>query len=196
MTQSVQAQDLFNLKSITQPVVAGDRIFFVENSVDRASNGYRAVVRGVSGGEVWTAGSVGEQNTRPAVAGQRLYFAAKVGQAKPQLFTTSLNGGEALAVTTLMPEQAVSTVLASGDQQTIFFKTTETTEQPKFLNAEDFPQTRHVSRLINKADGHGWLPQHVTYRVWRYRPETDQLREVLSQGTDFDLTSASADGSR
>lgn len=194
MTQSVQAQDLFILKSVTQPIVAGDRIFFVENSVDQASNAYRSEVRGVSDGETWPAGSIGDQNTRPAVAGQRLYFAAKVGQAKPQLFTTALNGGQALAVTTLMPDQAVSTVLASEDQQTIFFKTTETTEQPKLLKTETFPQTRHISRLVNKADGHGWLPQHAVYRVWRYRPETDQLREVLSQGTDFELTSASADG--
>ena len=40
MSQSVSAQDLFRLKSVTQPTVAAGQVVVVENRVDQASNSY------------------------------------------------------------------------------------------------------------------------------------------------------------
>ncbi|MCF7522579.1 hypothetical protein L3X07_02705 [Levilactobacillus brevis] len=86
----------------------------------------------------------------------------------------------------------MTTVLASADGQYVYFKTTATAERPKLPSPQAFPQTRHVDRLINKADGYGWLPLNVTYRLRCYQPETGAVTELFQHGFDFDVTSVSA----
>lgn len=195
MTQGVQAQDLFDLKSVSQALAADDQVYFVENSIDAASNSYQSrLKRANPAGNVQDVAANGRLNVQPAVAGKQLYYAATVGDAKSQLFTVETNGSESTQLTTNTPDEAVTAVMATADGTNIYFTTTETTELPKLPNQEKFPQTRHVTRLINKADGYGWLPQRVTYRLRRYVPATGVVEEVAQHGFAFNLTSVSADG--
>lgn len=195
MPQSVSAQDLFKLKSVSQPLAADQSYVFVENSVDQASNGYRAQLNRVDdAGHQQVVAVNGKLNVQPAVVGDQVFFAANVGDAKAQLFQVPITGGEPQLVTTTTPAEAVNTVLATADGTSVFFKTTETAEQPKLPSPQAFPQTRHVERLINKADGYGWLPLDVTYRLRRFVPATGVVEELFQQANDFSLTSVSADG--
>lgn len=195
MSKSVSAQDLFKLVALSQPLASDGQVFFVENGVDQASNGYVSQIKrlSVTGGTQDVAVN-GRLNLQPTVAGESLYYTATVDQAKAQLFRVPLTGGEPTAVTTSTPNEAVNTVIAAADGTSIFFKTTQTAERPKLPNTEAFPQPRHVENLINKADGYGWLPWDVVYRLRRYQPSTGIVEEIFQQGHDFDLTSVSADG--
>lgn len=195
MSQSVKAQDLFKLKSVSQTLAVGQQVYFVENSIDEASNHYLARVKRVDqDGHPQDVAVNGQLNVQPAVAGDRLYYAAKVADAKPQLYAIATTGGEATRLTSTTPDEAVETVIAAADGHSVYFKTVETAELPKLPNQETFPQTRHVTRLINKADGYGWLPQDAVYRLRRYLPATGAVEEVYQRGFDFELTSVSADG--
>jgi len=168
MSQGVSAQDLYRLKSVSQASAANQQVFFVENSIDEANNQYLARIKRVDqAGHTQDVAVNGQLNLQPAVAGDQLFYAAKVGTAKPQLFMVAVNGGEPTLITTTTPNEAVNTVMAAADGQSVYFKTTETAELPKLPNQEKFPKTRHVTRLVNKADGYGWLPQDVTYRLRR-----------------------------
>lgn len=194
MSQSVSAQDLFRLKSVTQPTVAAGQVVVVENRVDQASNSYLADLKRVDlQGHQQTLATTGKLAVQPVIMGDQVYYAANVGDAKAQLFRVSLAGGTPEQLTTAA-EEAVTTVLASADGQYVYFKTTATAEQPKLPSPQAFPQTRHVDRLINKADGYGWLPLSVTYRLRCYQPETGAVTELFQHGFDFDVTSVSADG--
>ncbi|ARN89274.1 S9 family peptidase [Levilactobacillus brevis] len=194
MSQSVSAQDLFRLKSVTQPTVAAGQVVVVENRVDQASNSYLADLKRVDlQGRQQTLATTGKLAVQPVIVGDQVYYAANVGDAKAQLFRVSLAGGTPEQLTTAA-EEAVTTVLASADGQYVYFKTTATAEQPKLPSPQAFPQTRHVDRLINKADGYGWLPLNVTYRLRCYQPETGAVTELFQHGFDFDVTSVSADG--
>lgn len=194
MSQSVSAQDLFRLKSVTQPTVAAGQVVVVENRVDQASNSYLADLNRVDlQGHQQTLATTGKLAVQPVIVGDQVYYAANVGDAKAQLFRVSLAGGTPEQLTTAA-EEAVTTVLASADGQYVYFKTTATAEQPKLPSPQAFPQTRHVDRLINKADGYGWLPLNVTYRLRCYQPETGAVTELFQHGFDFDVTSVSADG--
>lgn len=194
MSQSVSAQDLFRLKSVTQPTVAAGQVVVVENRVDQASNSYLADLKRVDlQGRQQTLATTGKLAVQPVIVGDQVYYAANVGDAKAQLFRVSLAGGTPEQLTTAAGE-VVTTVLASADGQYVYFKTTATAEQPKLPSPQAFPQTRHVDRLINKADGYGWLPLNVTYRLRGYQPETGAVTELFQHGFDFDVTSVSADG--
>lgn len=194
MSQSVSAQDLFRLKSVAQPTVAAGQVVVVENRVDQASNSYLADLKRVDlQGRQQTLATTGKLAVQPVIVGDQVYYAANVGDAKAQLFRVSLAGGTPEQLTTAA-EEAVTTVLASADGQYVYFKTTATAEQPKLPSPQAFPQTRHVDRLINKADGYGWLPLNVTYRLRCYQPETGAVTELFQHGFDFDVTSVSADG--
>lgn len=195
MAKGVSAQDLFKLKSVTQPLATENQVVFVENGIDEAANDYRAQVKRLdAAGYVQTVAVNGRLNVQPAIAENQLFYAANVGDAKAQLFQVDVTGGEPKLVTTTSPNETVNTVLAAADGRSIFFKTTETAEQPKLPSPQKFPQTRHVERLINKADGYGWLPLNVTYRLRRYQPATGVVDELFQQGVDFSLTSVSDDG--
>lgn len=195
MSQGVSAQDLYRLKSVSQASAADHQIFFVENRIDEANNQYLASIKRVDqAGHSQDVAVNGQLNLQPAVAGDQLVYASKVGAAKPQLFTVAISGGESTLVTTATPGETVNTVIAAADGQSVYFKTTETAELPKLPNQEKFPKTRHVTRLVNKADGYGWLPQDATYRLRRYLPATGAVAEICQQGADFSLTSVSQDG--
>lgn len=195
MARGVRAQDLFQLKSVSQVLATGNQVFFVENGIDAANNRYCShLKRADAAGHVQTIAANGQLNLQPAVADGQLYYAAQVGTDQPQLFTVATTGGDPVQLTTGTPHEAVATVIAAADGQSIYFKTTETAEKPKLPNQETFPQTRHVTRLINKADGYGWLPQDGVYRLRRYLPSTGAVEEISQQGDDFSLTSVSADG--
>ncbi|KJW13760.1 dipeptidyl aminopeptidase/acylaminoacyl-peptidase [Levilactobacillus spicheri] len=193
MSTGVSARDLFRLTSLSQPLAVAGQYFYVENRVDEAANGYRAQLNSVDDqGHQRVVATVGDLNVQPAVTATTVYFAAKVGDQPAQLTQQPLAGGKAETIAT--PGEAVNTVLAARDGQSLYFKTTETTEKPKLPNTEKFPVTRHVTRLINKADGYGWLPQRVTYRLRRFVPATGAVEEIFQQAYDFTLTSVSADG--
>lgn len=166
----------------------------MENRVDQASNSYLADLKRVDlQGRQQTLATTGKLAVQPVIVGDQVYYAANVGDAKAQLFRVSLAGGTPEQLTTAA-EEAVTTVLASADGQYVYFKTTATAEQPKLPSPQAFPQTRHVDRLINKADGYGWLPLNVTYRLRCYQPETGAVTELFQHGFDFEVTSVSADG--
>lgn len=189
----VSARDLFRLKSLSQPLAVDETYYYVENSVDEASNGYRAQLNSVDAqGHQRVVATVGELNVQPAVTATTVFFAAKLADQPAQLYRQPVGGGEAQLLAT--PGETVNTVIAAGDGSAIYFKTTATTEKPKLPNTEQFPVTRHVSRLVNKADGYGWLPEKVTYRLRRYLPQADAVEELFQQANDFTLTSVSTDG--
>lgn len=195
MAKGVSAQDLFKLKTVVQPLAAANHVFFVENRIDEAANDYRAQLKRVdASGYTQDIAVNGKLNVQPAVAGNQLFYTATVGDAKAQLYQVAVTGGELKLLTTTTPQEAVNTVIASADGSSVFFKTTETTEQPKLPSPQALPKTRHVERLINKADGYGWLPLAVTYRLRRFRPATGVIEELHQQSFDFSLTSVSADG--
>lgn len=191
----VSARDLFRLKSLSQPVAANGQYYFVENSVDQAANSYRAQINSVDDqGHQRVVATVGTLNVQPAVTATTVFFAAKVADDVAQLYQVPVTGGDPQVIAT--PEEAVNTVITAADGHSVYFKTTETTEKPKLPNTLEFPATRHVSRLVNKADGYGWLPEVVTYRLRRYLPTSGVVEELFQQPNDFQLTSVSADGER
>ena len=157
MSQGVRAQDLFKLKSVSQALAADDQVYFVENSIDAGENRYLAKIkRADRAGHVQDVATNGQLNLQPAIAADCVYYAAKVGAAKPQLFAVATTGDVPTLVTTATPDEAVNTVIAAADGRSVYFKTTETAELPKLPNQEKFPWTRRVTRLINKADDYGW----------------------------------------
>ncbi len=47
MAEPVQTKDLFAIKTLSQPSMAGETVFFLENRVDEETNTYIAELKGL-----------------------------------------------------------------------------------------------------------------------------------------------------
>lgn len=184
--KGVSASDLYQLKSVTQPVSADGRYFFVENAMDQKDNRYLASIASIDhqgNYQIWADGGI---NTNPQVSSSYLYYVHQTKQGN-QLMRMSLSGGQAEPI---QVNGSVSQLHLAGDQ--LYFKVTQNYETPKYPTSQ-FPQVRTVTKLVNKADGYGWLPNDARYEMCVYSEKSYQVTVLMNSQADFNLQSISPD---
>ncbi|XIF19521.1 MAG: S9 family peptidase [Acetilactobacillus jinshanensis] len=184
--KGVSAADLYRLKSVTQPLSADSRYFFVENGIDSHKNRYLARIASIDHQghyQIWADGGI---NTDPQVSSRNLYYIHQTDHGG-RLMRMSLAGGQAEPVKV---DGSVSQLHLSGNQ--LYFKTIQNSETPKFKTGQ-FPQVRTVTKLVNKEDGYGWLSNTARYHLGVYSEKTYQVTDLMSSSFDFNLQSVSPD---
>ena len=100
--KKIEQKDLFELKNVGQPVVAGDAFFFTETKMNEKKNTYEtAIYKYTTDGNV-AYGDEGTVNSSLKISpdGKWISFISNAGEEKtPQLKIQSVQGGKAIALT-------------------------------------------------------------------------------------------------
>ncbi|UQS86035.1 S9 family peptidase (plasmid) [Nicoliella spurrieriana] len=189
MQNGVQNQDLFTLKSVTQPVKGEHFYFFLENNVDQKSNAYQSNVVSLDSQHHYKQWTNGGLNLNPVVTKTDLVYLHQSAD-KTSVMKMPLDGGVAHSV---YEHQTIQSMLLTGDQTTLFFKTVDSNVKTKYSTTA-FPTSRHVTKLFNRADGVGWLPNDLRYRLVRLDLDSLTASTVFESKTNFNLNSVNDDG--
>lgn len=124
--KKIEQKDLFELKNVAQPVVAGADIFFTETKMNEKKNTYEtAIYKYTNEGKV-PYGDDGTVNSSLQVSpdGKWISFVSNEGEDKtPQLKIQSVTGGKAIALT--QEKKGVSVYVWGKDSQSIYYQTTK-----------------------------------------------------------------------
>lgn len=163
-------KSLFDLKNVTQPVVVGDDVYYVETEIDQEENNYLSSIYrlNLNTKEITLFGDTGDKNLQIKLTPDKknlAYLSNNTVDEKMQLFIMPLDGGAAKQITE--EKNGISNYLFVADSQTIYYQTTiEKEEQDdKEEDKSEFPTKNEFTKLQYKADGQGIISEDVSYQI-------------------------------
>ena len=175
--KKIEQKDLFELKNVAQPVVAGGDIFFTETKMNEKKNTYEtAIYKYTNEGKV-AYGDDGTVNSSIQVSpdGKWISFVSNEGEDKtPQLKIQSVTGGKAIALT--QEKKGVSVYVWGKDSQSIYYQTTKADEEEK---KEEFPQPIIVEKTTYRFDGGSFLPNKETTQIKQVEVATKEVKTLF-----------------
>ena len=175
--KKIEQKDLFELKNVAQPVVAGGDIFFTETKMNEKKNTYEtAVYKYTNEGKV-AYGDDGTVNSSLQVSpdGKWLSFVSNEGEDKiPQLKVQAVTGGKAIALT--KEKKGVSVYVWGKDSQSIYYQTTKADEEEK---KEEFPQPIIVEKTTYRFDGGSFLSNKETIQIKQVEVATKEVKTLF-----------------
>ena len=175
--KKIEQKDLFELKNVAQPVVAGGDIFFTETKMNEKKNTYEtAIYKYTNEGKV-PYGDDGTVNSSLQVSpdGKWISFVSNEGEDKtPQLKIQSVTGGKAFALT--QEKKGVSVYVWGKDSQSIYYQTTKADEEEK---KDEFPQPIIVEKTTYRFDGGSFLPNKETTQIKQVEVATKEVKTLF-----------------
>ena len=175
--KKIEQKDLFELKNVAQPVVAGGDIFFTETKMNEKKNTYEtAIYKYTNEGNV-AYGDDGTVNSSLQVSpdGKWLSFVSNEGEDKtPQLKVQAVTGGKAIALT--QEKKGVSVYVWAKDSQSIYYQTSKADEEEK---KEEFPQPIIVEKTTYRFDGGSFLPNKETTQIKQVEVATKEVKTLF-----------------
>ena len=175
--KKIEQKDLFELKNVAQPVVAGGDIFFTETKMNEKKNTYEtAIYKYTNEGKI-EFGDDGTVNSSLQVSpdGKWLSFVSNEGEDKtPQLKIQSVTGGKAIALT--QEKKGVSVYVWGKDSQSIYYQTTKADEEEK---KDEFPQPIIVEKTTYRFDGGSFLPNKETTQIKQVEVATKEVKTLF-----------------
>ena len=191
MKQVIQAEDIYNLKSVSQMNQNSDYIFFIENSINKKENTYVSSIASIDKQDRYKVWASRGLNIQPASDHQSLFYLHPDNQGIFQLFKLSLQNTATRRLT--FGKESFQQLLISPDKKTLILKTKETKETPKYKTTK-FPKRRHVKKLARKQDNFGWFPNQVIFRLKSFDVQNQNFTALLTSKKDFDLKDVSQKG--
>ncbi|QBO36566.1 S9 family peptidase [Periweissella cryptocerci] len=182
MSQNVTLQDLYQLKTIGNPVVVGESTYLVQTHVRAIENDYQNGVYHLF--EDGTTKLVANNATAPTNAFGQLAYLQKIDGQSQIIF-----GGYPVTQT----QYGVVNFIASPTSPIITYaeKITHTAPVAKHTNR---PQIRRITNQYYKADGYGFTDEGTLFEIHQFDVIQGTDKIVLTQETRTDLLDASADG--
>ena len=175
--KKIEQKDLFELKNVAQPVVAGGDIFFTETKMNEKKNTYEtAIYKYTNEGKV-PYGDDGTINSSLQVSpdGKWISFVSNEGEDKTlQLKIQSVTGGKAIALT--QEKKGVSVYVWGKDSQSIYYQTTKADEEEK---KDEFPQPIIVEKTTYRFDGGSFLPNKETTQIKQVEVATKEVKTLF-----------------
>lgn len=181
--EKITNQSLFDLKSVTQPVVAEGYAFYVETEMLEEENKYVSSIYRVNleTKERVLFGDSGSLNTQIKLSGDKkslTYLSNNTKDDKVQLFTIPLSGGSATQLT--FEENGVSNYHWLADSKTVYYQTNTKQEQEDPEEKEsDFPAKKVFTKLTYKADGSGYLPEDRLFQIKKLTVDAAEAKPDL-----------------
>lgn len=168
--KKITNDSLVELKSVSQPIVAGDVAFYIETCMDKEENKYFSSIYRVdlATKERVLFGDTGSVNTSLQLSPNQKklsYLSNNTKENKLQLFTIPLTGGSAKQVT--FEKDGISNYFWLNDSQTIYYQTNVQVEDEEETadNKDNFPKKKEITKLNYKMDGRGVVPEDRLYQI-------------------------------
>ena len=198
--KNITNESLFELKSVSQPIVAGQHAFYIETRMDKEENKYFSSIYRI---DLKTKERVlfsdsGSVNTSLRLTPDKkklAYLSNNTKENKTQLFTIPLSGGTAQQVT--FEKDGVSHYFWLMDGQTVYYQTNvkiETEEENK-EDKNDFPKKKEITKLNYKMDGRGVIPEDRSYQIKKISPKQEEPEMVIEAERPLSLGYVSKDES-
>ena len=170
----ITEESLFELTSLSQPVAAGELLFFVETSMDQETNKYvtkiYSIHRQTKEKKEWGEG------TEIALSPNKQYLTfLATKDEKHQLMCMPIQGGAAVCLTT--EAEGVSSYFWKQDGSAVFYQTSAKQEEKQ--KEEKKPHEKQITKLTYKSDGRGvvWDDQ-TPKQTYLFKKLTVQNKEV------------------
>lgn len=190
MATLVEAEDLYKLRPIAQPVSDGQRVYYIESRLDQATNQSCSAVYSVSlhdgrDRRRWSPEGVTVNELVLSASCRYLAFAGVVADHS-QLFLVDISGGAPEQIT--RGDADVTDLVWSADTDVLYY---QTTAGPV---ATELPAVKVIQRLQYQENGVGLLPQGRRYQCIRYQCADGDQSLVLSRTTPFTVSAANEAG--
>lgn len=166
--EKITNESLFDLKSVSQPVVVGNQAFYLETTMNKEDNKYVSSIYRVDldTKERTLFGDTGSMNTSLQISPDKKklsYLSNNTKDEKVQLVTIPLTGGSAIQVT--HEENGISNYFWLDDSQTIYYQTTVEVEKEEAEESSDLPEKTVITKLNYKMDSRGITPEDRLYQI-------------------------------
>jgi dipeptidyl aminopeptidase/acylaminoacyl peptidase len=187
----ITAESLYDLKSISQPVIAGKYAFYLETTMNKEDNNYVASIYRIDleTKERTLFGDTGSMNSALQISPDKKklsYLSNNTKDEKAQLMTIPLTGGSATQVT--YEENGISNYFWLDDSQTIYYQTTvEEEKEEKSEEATDLPEKQVVTKLNYKMDSRGVTPEDRLYQIKKIAIDADDPELIHEENRSLSL---------
>lgn len=184
----MKPEDLYRLEAVSDPRISPDgrSVVFVQQRVDRASEKKHAnlYLASTSGGAPrrFTVGDQVDSAPRWSPDGRRIAFLSTRGGGRPQVWVIPVDGGEAERLTDIDGILGAPTWTPDGRDIVLHVRPLSA----EALAAEKDPQRakrgtleRHVTRMMYKNDGVGYLPDE-RWEIWRVDARRGRTKVLVS----------------
>ena len=197
-------ESLFELKNVSQPIVAGDSVFYLETSIDKEENNYKTSIYQINPEtkERTIYGDSGSTNTQIKLSPDEKmlsFLSNNTKDKKVQLFTMPLTGGAATQVT--FEEEGIGGYIWVDDSQTVYYQTSmkqedeKEDEDKKEESSKKLPQKNVSTKVTYKMDGRGVLPEDRLYQIKKILLGHEEAEVVLEEDRGLSLQYVSKDES-
>ncbi|SDC14393.1 Dipeptidyl aminopeptidase/acylaminoacyl peptidase [Marinilactibacillus psychrotolerans] len=191
-------ESLFELKTVSQPVVFQDNVFFVETIMDKEENEYRTSIYSVDQNtkERVHWGDSGSANIGISISpnGKWLaYVSNNTKNKKKQLFLIGLKGGSAMQLTE--EKQGITNYEWNSNGSGIYYQTAQKTEEKEEEVNKKVPQPQIITKLEYKMDGTGIIPTDLTYQIKKIEIATKIKQLILEKDRPIGLSYVAKDES-
>jgi dipeptidyl aminopeptidase/acylaminoacyl peptidase len=170
----INQETLFELKSVAQPVYAGNRVFYLENTVNQEKNSYESEIFSVDletkERQIWGTQLKNSSGLKVSPDEKWLSFLSPQKESgKTQLMIMPLQGG---AASVLVEEKDISRYFWTEDASAIYYQSSEKVEasvgnsdqqDSKECAEKDFPKIKATTKVDYQSDGAGFLPEKRTH---------------------------------
>ena len=160
---------LFDLKSVSQPVVVGEHAFYIETRMDQTENKYFSSIYRIDlkTKERVLFSDLASSNTSLQITPdeRKLSFLSNnTKDNKMQLFTIPLSGGTLEQVT--FEKDGISNYFWLADGQTVYYQTNvQNKTEDENKDTKGFPKKKEITKLNYKMDGRGVIPEDSSYQI-------------------------------
>lgn len=189
--ERITNESLFDLKSVSQPLVVGKYAFYLETTIEKEDNKYISSIYRIDleTNERILFGDTGSLNTAIKLSPDKKklsYLSNNTKDEKVQLFTIPLTGGSANQIT--YEENGISSYFWLDDSQTIYYQTnTKQEEGDDEAPENDWPKKNVVTKLKYKMDSRGLMPEDLLYQIKKISINQEESEVVLEENRSLSL---------
>lgn len=197
--KKITNESLYELKTVSQPAVWKDQIFFLETEIDEKENTYHTTIYSVhkETKERTHWGDSGNSNVNLEVSPNEKwlsYVSNNTKDKKSQVFLIPLTGGSALQLT--KEKNGVSAYEWSSNGASIYYQTTtEQSQEEKNEDKKDLPKPKRITKLHYKMDGQGVTPEDKLFQIKKIDVATKKEQTILEKDRPVGLSYISNDES-
>lgn len=184
--KKITNDSLFELKSLANPKVAQNKVFFIETQMRKKENDYFGEIKSydleTEKIKIWSPNHVSVQDFDISPNQTYISYTAKIeGNEKLQLFLMPLDGGSPIQLTS--EESDIMSYLWSKDSQSVYYqvskKETTDVDENNDNSSKDLPQPTHIEKITYKNDGAGFVKTNLTYAIYKVSVTTKAVDEVI-----------------
>ncbi len=188
-------ETLYNLKNVSQPLSAGNFIFYLETQMNKNKNEYETTLWG-SDKKTQQRVKFGTDSKKYAALKvmpnqkQLSFLALDEETNKMQVFTQPLSGGSAAPYTN---EKGGVTQYFWTKENELIYQTT-VPEPEKDESEKDWPTATHNEKMVHKIDGGTFLKEKQTISIKKLSAPCEEAAVVLETSEDYQFIEMSAAG--